>query len=127
MTGAIPRVDAGSGARAIFRSDKAGKGGILEALKRKPTPDVEDLIVLKNKQPRWNEQMQAYCLNFDGRVTDASVKNFQLADSRGETEAAAPVGKVGKDAFTMDYAYPMSALQAFAICLSSFDNKLACE
>ena len=128
MTGAIPRVDAHSGARAIFRSDKAGKGGILEALKKKPTPDVEDLIVLKNKQPRWNEQMQAYCLNFDGRVTEASVKNFQLADSRDETETTLlQFGKVGKDAFTMDYAYPMSALQAFAICLSSFDNKLACE
>lgn len=36
-------------------------------------------------------------------------------------------GKVGEDAFTMDYAYPMTALQAFAICLSSFDSKLACE
>jgi tubby-related protein 1 len=128
MTGAIPRVDAGSGARAIFRSDNAGKGGILEALKKKPTPDVEDLVVLKNKQPRWNEQMQAYCLNFNGRVTEASVKNFQLADSSDETEVTLlQFGKVGKDAFTMDYAYPMSALQAFAICLSSFDNKLACE
>ena len=36
-------------------------------------------------------------------------------------------GKVGKDVFTMDYAYPMSALQAFGICMTSFDNKLACE
>ena len=36
-------------------------------------------------------------------------------------------GKVGKDMFTMDFQYPMSALQAFAICLTSFDNKLACE
>ena len=36
-------------------------------------------------------------------------------------------GKVGPDVFTMDYAYPMTALQAFAICLSSFDSKLACE
>ena len=129
MTGAIPRVDEASGRRAIFRpTDSQGKGGILEALKRKPTPDVEDLVVLRNKQPRWNEQMQAYCLNFNGRVTEASVKNFQLADSRDETEATIlQFGKVGKHAFTMDYAYPMSALQAFAICLSSFDNKLACE
>jgi tubby-related protein 1 len=72
--------------------------------------------------------MQAYCLNFNGRVTEASVKNFQLADSSDETEVTLlQFGKVGKDAFTMDYAYPMSALQAFAICLSSFDNKLACE
>ncbi|KAJ9560340.1 hypothetical protein OSB04_005500 [Centaurea solstitialis] len=36
-------------------------------------------------------------------------------------------GKVGKDIFTMDYRYPLSAFQAFAICLSSFDTKLACE
>ncbi|KAD2393038.1 hypothetical protein E3N88_40015 [Mikania micrantha] len=36
-------------------------------------------------------------------------------------------GKIGKDMFTMDYRYPLSAFQAFAICLSSFDTKLACE
>jgi hypothetical protein len=36
-------------------------------------------------------------------------------------------GKVGKDMFTMDYRYPLSAFQAFAICLTSFDTKLACE
>nr|KAJ0185873.1 hypothetical protein LSAT_V11C900503380 [Lactuca sativa] len=36
-------------------------------------------------------------------------------------------GKVGKDMFTMDYRYPLSAFQAFAICLSNFDTKLACE
>jgi hypothetical protein len=27
----------------------------------------------------------------------------------------------------MDYFYPLSAFQAFAICLSSFDTKPACE
>jgi hypothetical protein len=27
----------------------------------------------------------------------------------------------------MDYRYPLSAFQAFAICLSSFDTKPACE
>ena len=36
-------------------------------------------------------------------------------------------GRVGKDLFTMDYQWPLSPLQAFAICLSSFDYKLACE
>ncbi len=35
--------------------------------------------------------------------------------------------QVGKDTFTMDYQWPISAFQAFAICMSSFDNKLACE
>uniref|UniRef100_A0A8D0HGA9 Tubby-like protein n=1 Tax=Sphenodon punctatus TaxID=8508 RepID=A0A8D0HGA9_SPHPU len=36
-------------------------------------------------------------------------------------------GRVSSDVFTMDYRFPLCALQAFAICLSSFDGKLACE
>ncbi|KAK1309879.1 Tubby-like F-box protein 8 [Acorus calamus] len=99
-------------------------------------------LVLRNKAPRWHEQLQCWCLNFRGRVTVASVKNFQLI-AAAQPAAGAPTpsqpgptehdkiilqfGKVGKDMFTMDYRYPLSAFQAFAICLSSFDTKLACE
>jgi tubby and related proteins len=36
-------------------------------------------------------------------------------------------GKVDDDMFTMDYRQPLSAFQAFAISLSSFGIKLACE
>ncbi|RZC55483.1 hypothetical protein C5167_014345 [Papaver somniferum] len=94
----------------------------------------EGLLVLKNKSPRWHEQLQCWCLNFRGRVTVASVKNFQLVASP-ENGPSGPehekvllqFGKVGKDLFTMDYQYPVSAFQAFAICLSSFDTKIACE
>lgn len=107
-------------------------------------------LVLKNKSPRWHEQLQCWCLNFRGRVTVASVKNFQLiAATQPASGGVAPptgtgvappsqppsdpdkiilqFGKVGKDMFTMDYRYPLSAFQAFAICLTSFDTKLACE
>ncbi|OIS98409.1 PREDICTED: tubby-like F-box protein 5 [Nicotiana attenuata] len=93
-------------------------------------------LVLKNKAPRWHEQLQCWCLNFKGRVTVASVKNFQLAtavDPSQNIPAAVQetvilqFGKIGKDIFTMDYCYPLSAFQAFAICLSSFDTKPACE
>ncbi|XP_019433366.1 PREDICTED: tubby-like F-box protein 8 [Lupinus angustifolius] len=99
-------------------------------------------LILKNKLPRWHEQLQCWCLNFKGRVTVASVKNFQLiADTQPVAGAPTPsqpaqsdydkvilqFGKVGKDMFTMDYRYPLSAFQAFAICLTSFDTKLACE
>lgn len=93
------------------------------------------LLVLRNKAPRWHEQLQCWCLNFNGRVTVASVKNFQLVASPESGVAAGQehenvilqFGKVGKDVFTMDYQYPISAFQAFAICLSSFDTKIACE
>ncbi|XP_027331139.1 tubby-like F-box protein 3 [Abrus precatorius] len=94
----------------------------------------DDVLVLKNKAPRWHEQLQCWCLNFHGRVTIASVKNFQLAAlpenghaGSQEDEVILQFGKVGKDLFTMDYRYPISAFQAFAICLSSFDTKIACE
>merc|ERR1712146_543406 len=39
-----------------------------------------DVMILKNKPPKWNDQVGAYVLNFNGRVTRASVKNFQLCD-----------------------------------------------
>eukprot|EP00250_Pteridium_aquilinum_P019746 c24558_g2_i1 orf=342-1595(+) len=93
-------------------------------------------LVLKNKAPRWHEQLQCWCLNFKGRVTVASVKNFQLVAALEPSptltqseldKVLLQFGKIGKDIFTMDYSYPLSAFQAFAICLSSFDTKLACE
>uniref|UniRef100_A0A7N0TEZ5 Tubby C-terminal domain-containing protein n=1 Tax=Kalanchoe fedtschenkoi TaxID=63787 RepID=A0A7N0TEZ5_KALFE len=92
---------------------------------------------------------------FFSKVTVASVKNFQpiaatqpavlpaVGAGTGAGAATTPsrpgplppeldkiilqFGKVGKDMFTIDYRYPLSTFQAFAICLSSFDTKLACE
>lgn len=92
--------------------------------------------ILKNKAPRWHEHLQCWCLNFHGRVTVASVKNFQLVATvdqsqpggKGDEETVLlQFGKVGDDIFTMDYRQPLSAFQAFAICLTSFGTKLACE
>lgn len=115
----------------FFRS----KSNRVEHILSGPLASPKDgVLVLKNKAPRWHEQLQCWCLNFHGRVTVASVKNFQLVASP-ENGPAGPehekiilqFGKVGKDLFTMDYRYPISAFQAFAICLSSFDTKIACE
>lgn len=98
-------------------------------------PGAEPLV-LKNKSPRWHEQLQCWCLNFRGRVTVASVKNFQLVaavdpshnvSAEQQEKVILQFGKIGKDIFTMDYRYPLSCFQAFAICLSTFDTKPACE
>jgi hypothetical protein len=40
--------------------------------------NLSSCVVLRNKPPRWNQAVGAYCLNFGGRVAQASVKNFQL-------------------------------------------------
>ncbi|KAG4174388.1 hypothetical protein ERO13_A11G117800v2 [Gossypium hirsutum] len=115
----------------FFRS----KSTRSESFQSGPLSDQKDgMLVLRNKSPRWHEQLQCWCLNFNGRVTVASVKNFQLVASPENAAAGQEhenvilqFGKVGKDVFTVDYQYPISAFQAFAICLSSFDTKIACE
>jgi tubby and related proteins len=74
-----------------------------------------------------SSQVGAYVLNFNGRVTMASVKNFQLVSPDDHDTVVLQFGRTGKDTFTMDYRWPLSPLQAFSICISSFDYKLACE
>ncbi|KAF5730736.1 Tubby like protein 7 isoform 1 [Tripterygium wilfordii] len=91
---------------------------------------------LMNKAPRWHEHLQCWCLNFHGRVTVASVKNFQLVATMDQSQPGGKgdgetvllqFGKVEDDLFTMDFRQPLSAFLAFAICLTSFGTKLACE
>ncbi|OEL27134.1 Tubby-like F-box protein 2 [Dichanthelium oligosanthes] len=99
-------------------------------------PATPSSLVLYNKLPRWHEHLQCWCLNFNGRVMVASVKNFQLIAPTGTGEpwgvqddetVILQFGKIEDDVFTMDYRQPLSAFQAFAICLTSFGSKLACE
>ncbi|KAM4721438.1 tubby protein homolog isoform 7-T7 [Rhinophrynus dorsalis] len=96
-------------------------------LSRWQNKNTESVIELHNKTPVWNDDTQSYVLNFHGRVTQASVKNFQIIHDNDPDYIVMQFGRVAEDVFTMDYNYPMCALQAFAIALSSFDSKLACE
>lgn len=120
---------------------------------RHASSNTDKLVTLVNKSPTWNEQSQSYVLNFHGRVTQASIKNFQIIHPDNGTMSLAircslpnqtnhpssplttltddyivmQFGRVAEDVFSMDYSFPLCALQAFAITLSSFDGKLACE
>uniref|UniRef100_A0A3Q2X9H8 TUB like protein 1b n=1 Tax=Hippocampus comes TaxID=109280 RepID=A0A3Q2X9H8_HIPCM len=87
---------------------------------------MENLIELHNKTPVWNEETASHVLNFNGRVTQASIKNFQIVHSKDDY-IVMQFGRIADDIFTLDYKYPMCAVQAFAIALSSFDGKIACE
>ncbi|CAI2734213.1 unnamed protein product [Schistosoma spindalis] len=48
---------------------------LIDSWRRK---DMQNVLQLQNKNPVWNEETQSYVLNFHGRVTQASVKNFQI-------------------------------------------------
>jgi len=49
--------------------------GTLFSQHQRGNPEV---LVLQNKTPQWSEESLSFVLNFGGRVTHASVKNFQL-------------------------------------------------
>ena len=87
--------------------------------------DTSKLVTGTNKRPKWDEHAGGHVLNFHGRVTMSSVKNFQLfSDATGE-DTVLQFGRVGKEKFTMDVTYPLSPVQAFAIVLASMDKKMA--
>ena len=108
MTVVIPTVDS-QNVRKVFRPD-AGSDSIVDAYKE---GKMEGITVLMNKSPAWNEQvcnklkpdsisltnlaplqLGAYCLNFNGRVTEASVKNFQLVEEDESKDIILQFGKV---------------------------------
>lgn len=89
--------------------------------------DLKDLMKFSNREPVFREDLGAYCLDFGGRVSMASVKNFQLINTEDPSMGnILQFGRVADDMFTMDFQWPLSPFQAFSICLSSCDTKLAC-
>lgn len=86
----------------------------------------DNLVKLVNKQPKWDAKIQAHVLNFQGRVKEASIKNFQLCiegpDGVASDEVVLQFGRVDKDRFCMDVKYPLSIFQAFSICISMLDK-----
>mmetsp|Transcript_57831 Transcript_57831/g.102738 ORF Transcript_57831/g.102738 Transcript_57831/m.102738 type:complete len:502 (-) Transcript_57831:66-1571(-) len=119
----IPKVQS-SGERLICRTLNPDQDGLIAMQKANNTNLIHQF---HNKPPKWNEQVGAFVLNFNKRVTQASVKNFQLTTSEDPDTVFLQFGRVGKDVFNMDFRFPFSPYQAFAICLSSFDYKLCCE
>jgi tubby-related protein 1 len=136
MTVVLPRVTYRA-PRGVSAAAAAGNNSMVTVWRPvKPTETLfanyratctDSMMVLQNKPPKWNEQVGAYVLNFGGRVTMASVKNFQLMSPDDPDTVVLQFGRTGKDHFTMDFSWPLNLYQAFCICVSSLDNKLACE
>ena len=84
-----------------------------------------NLLPLMNKKPKWDDAHGGHVLNFQGRVTESSVKNFQLcavdvpSSSSSSSTSSGLVnddvllqfGRVAKHRFTLDIRYPMSPMQ----------------
>ena len=62
-------------------------------------------LALRNKPPKWNPQLGAYCLNFKGRVTQPSVKNFQLVSEHDLDTVLLQFGKVRRCTCVLDLKF----------------------
>ncbi|KAG2770776.1 hypothetical protein PC129_g5187 [Phytophthora cactorum] len=88
-------------------------------------PDTARALHLINKPPVWIESLEAYCLDFGGRVAAASVKNFLLSHPDDMDKTLMLFGRTqDRQVYSMDYAHPFTPVQAFAIALSSMDSHL---
>ncbi|KAK9528621.1 hypothetical protein VZT92_012773 [Zoarces viviparus] len=122
MTIIIPGMDKNN-QRVPLRPRNDSEGLLLKHQNRR----TENVIELHNKTPVWSDETASHVLNFNGRVTQASIKNFQIVHSKDLDYIVMQFGRIADDIFTLDFNYPMCATQAFAIALSSFDGKIACE
>lgn len=89
------------------------------------SPESQQAINLVNKPPVWIESLEAYCLDFGGRVAAASVKNFLLSHPDDMDNTLMLFGRTqDRQIYSMDYRHPFSPVQAFCIALSSMDSHL---
>lgn len=136
--------------RAQLKQKKKTKGkdggGGDEAAADDPTHPRQLQFIMHNKAPMWNENSQVYQLDFGGRVTQESAKNFQIEFLNKQVSGVVYVpirkkrcrptdvqlpcsqvmqfGRIDANAYTLDFQYPFSALQAFAVALANITQRL---
>mmetsp|Transcript_14865 Transcript_14865/g.32093 ORF Transcript_14865/g.32093 Transcript_14865/m.32093 type:complete len:293 (-) Transcript_14865:170-1048(-) len=76
-------------------------------------------LELTARRPKWNAKHRSLTLDFHGRCSLASAKNFQLEDANKPGRHLFLFGKIGENKFTLDYMHPLGAVQAFAIALTA--------
>ncbi|MCO5576390.1 hypothetical protein L7F22_030200 [Adiantum nelumboides] len=91
-----------------------------------------NLFVMESKAPHWDEQSHCWSLDFHGRASLPSLYNFQLVQPPLSERSSSDtiflqLGKVGRDLYALHYCHPLSAFQAFSICLSSFATKVGID
>jgi hypothetical protein len=108
-------------AACAVKRRRGGKHGLL-------AQHAGPLLLGHNKAPYWLPSINAFSLDFGGRVTLPSSKNFQLVvpSMPAQPESSAVALQFGKtaespdlDVYSMDVAWPLSPLQALAISLSA--------
>lgn len=77
---------------------------IAEKNQDSSTAPARSEFLLNNKAPLWNEHSQVYQLDFGGRVTQESAKNFQI-EFKGKQVYALHVKKLFPPSTTVNVCF----------------------
>lgn len=113
------------GAPAVLHNN--ARTGLIERRDAVRDPGREGLCTLRSVKPAYDDKVKGFVLDFKGRVQLGSPKNCQLTvDTPGATpgqDVLFMFGKRSNDEYVMDFAYPLSMLQAFTIAIACFDTR----
>mmetsp|Transcript_102700 Transcript_102700/g.162372 ORF Transcript_102700/g.162372 Transcript_102700/m.162372 type:complete len:393 (-) Transcript_102700:154-1332(-) len=89
---------------------------------RSPTRSRVDLEVqpvrLHTKLPVWDEELESLVLSFKDRTVQSSPMNFMLRTEDNDS-IVMQHAKMAANTFGLDYRYPLSTIQAFAVALTA--------
>mmetsp|Transcript_20105 Transcript_20105/g.28900 ORF Transcript_20105/g.28900 Transcript_20105/m.28900 type:complete len:598 (+) Transcript_20105:142-1935(+) len=118
MSVLLPQLNAESQPIPHKVTDAVGrKKSMVDMLRKQETGRM---FLLTSKEPVFENGN--YRLNFHGRVSVPSVKNFQLSSPDDPSHVICQFGKIGEDRFHLDYKAPLNAFQAFSLALCHFDT-----
>jgi tubby-related protein 1 len=98
---------------------KDSEGSIIDHLRFNSLSDQFQSYKFETKLPILVNG--TFRLNFCGRVSVPSVKNFQLISSDDSDNVILQFGKIDDNRFNLDFKAPFTTFQAFAIALSQFN------
>lgn len=117
------------GALDLEAEDECG-GGSSDKDKKSDDGAQSDVLTLVTNQAQWNEDLNCYQLNFQGRVKYSSARNFQLRPS-GSSAVIFQFGRktekgTHKNTYALDYEFPLSPVVAMSIGLCQCSEKVVC-
>ncbi len=117
----VPHLDADSVPvpNIVDPAESTGNPTISSCVRDPVECQQRQLYSLGSKEPSYENGN--YRLNFYGRVSHPSVKNFQLVNVDSPDDILCQFGKVGEDKFHLDFKAPISPFQAFGIALTQFN------
>jgi hypothetical protein len=106
----------------ISHAQKNVGGGVNHYMEARLHPDSRDPsqdIELQTRLPTWNKDVESLVLDFKGRKILASAKNFQMSLTKRPNHVALQYAKIGANSFGLDFRFPLTVIQAFAISLTT--------